>query len=335
VGENLTSKGGDLTRVSLPVRIFEPRSYLERVLDGFCFAPVYLRKAAKTKDPVERMKWVVTFMISGLHNTCDQRKPFNPILGETFQATFEDGTQIFCEQSSHHPPVTNWQLIGPSHRFHFYGAGEWWAGFKNLGNTVRGHQKGQSYVDFKDGTQIEFNLPQVICSGFLWGDRIIEYEGLARFEDKKKKLRCDVTISPPTGGWFSGWFGKSTKLPTDYLRGEIYRVDENAEGEKGEVLSTLEGSWLAAVEFDGESFWDWKEPPKKHKPIGVPDPLPSDSRFREDLVNLKKGDLDAATESKWKLEQAQRRDKELRTAGAAREGASSTTAENGNDNSSS
>ena len=31
------------------------------------------------------MKNVVTFAISGLYNGCKQLKPFNPILGETFQ----------------------------------------------------------------------------------------------------------------------------------------------------------------------------------------------------------------------------------------------------------
>lgn len=44
----------------------------------------------------------------------DFRKPFNPILGETWQATLpQDGTQLFVEQISHHPPVSAFQMQGP------------------------------------------------------------------------------------------------------------------------------------------------------------------------------------------------------------------------------
>lgn len=41
------------------------------------------------------------------------RKPFNPILGETFQAVLSDGSKVFLEQISHHPPISAFQLDGP------------------------------------------------------------------------------------------------------------------------------------------------------------------------------------------------------------------------------
>ena len=33
--------------------------------------------------------------------------------GETWQATLGDGSEVFFEQISHHPPVSAFQLIGP------------------------------------------------------------------------------------------------------------------------------------------------------------------------------------------------------------------------------
>ena len=45
------------------------------------------------------------------------RKPFNPILGETWEATLDDGATVFLEQISHHPPVSAFQMIGPGARF--------------------------------------------------------------------------------------------------------------------------------------------------------------------------------------------------------------------------
>ena len=34
----------------------------------------------------------MTFGIAGFYNGCKQMKPFNPILGETFQAFYPDGS---------------------------------------------------------------------------------------------------------------------------------------------------------------------------------------------------------------------------------------------------
>lgn len=43
---------------------------------------MFLTRASEVRDPVERLKLVVTFVIAGLHRGLRQKKPFNPILGE-------------------------------------------------------------------------------------------------------------------------------------------------------------------------------------------------------------------------------------------------------------
>lgn len=48
-------------------------------------------------------------------------KPFNPILGETWEAGAPDGSRIFFEQTSHHPPVSAFQLLGPHGLYVFCG----------------------------------------------------------------------------------------------------------------------------------------------------------------------------------------------------------------------
>ena len=80
IGQNLTS-GTSLTSITLPINISEPRSYLEMVADGWCYAPLFLKQASVEPDPVERMKMVITFAVAGLSNTCVVKKPFNPIVG--------------------------------------------------------------------------------------------------------------------------------------------------------------------------------------------------------------------------------------------------------------
>jgi len=44
---------------------------------------------------------------TGIHIAFERwMKPFNPILGETWQARMEDGTSMCMEQISHHPPIS-------------------------------------------------------------------------------------------------------------------------------------------------------------------------------------------------------------------------------------
>lgn len=60
----------------------------------------YLKKAALTADPIERMKHVLTFYISNLFisPTLTQcRIPLVPIVGETLQREMPTGERLYCE----------------------------------------------------------------------------------------------------------------------------------------------------------------------------------------------------------------------------------------------
>lgn len=58
--------GQDLTRVTIPAFFLEPRSLLERMADTLMH-PDLLLQAAATDDPVERMKGIVRWFLSGFH----------------------------------------------------------------------------------------------------------------------------------------------------------------------------------------------------------------------------------------------------------------------------
>ncbi len=45
----------------------------------------------------------------------------NPVIGETLQGSFPDGTQIYCEQISHHPPISFFLAVGPQGSYRYYG----------------------------------------------------------------------------------------------------------------------------------------------------------------------------------------------------------------------
>jgi len=259
----------------------------------------------------------VTFMISSIHNTCFQMKPFNPILGETYEAQFEDGTQIWMEQSCHHPPISNYEVVPPNGKWKMYGFCEATAFFG--ANKIRGKQVGPVVIEFDDGTKITFELPAVVIHGFLFGERIMEFIEICKFRDPKNKLALDLQFAPPappSNGFFGWWTSK--KPPSDYITGNIFETttDNNEPKEGDKVVSVLSGSWLGCVKFNNDVFWDWTDENngelKKSKIIPSEDPLPSDCRYRGDLIYLVKNDIPKSQEWKQKLEVKQRLEKKGR-----------------------
>ena len=141
-------EGKGIVAVSLPVRIFEKRSTVERICDLWCTGPQYLKKAALEVDPLERLKLVITFVVSGMHQVASQRKPFNPILGETYEGVWPDGSRISVEHVSHHPPISCFIVEHPDGLFTFEGSYEFTAKITDLGNSVTGRQVGKNRVKF-------------------------------------------------------------------------------------------------------------------------------------------------------------------------------------------
>lgn len=57
------------------------------------------------------MKAAICFALGNLLLYIDMAKPFNPILGETYQG-FIDGCPVYGEQTSHHPSTSSLFLVG-------------------------------------------------------------------------------------------------------------------------------------------------------------------------------------------------------------------------------
>ena len=107
LGTNLMS-GIGIMNVSLPINIFDERTLLETLAHQCRLSPYFLEKAGQTKDTIDKLKLTTAFGLSQMDLSVTQLKPFNPILGETFQCKIGN-TKLYIEQTSHHPPI-----------FHFY-----------------------------------------------------------------------------------------------------------------------------------------------------------------------------------------------------------------------
>ncbi|KAG2454102.1 hypothetical protein HYH02_001141 [Chlamydomonas schloesseri] len=211
VGAHMFKEGINLTKISLPVCLFEPRSFLERLTTNWEYNSL-LVAAAGCADPADRLRYVVAFAVSGLCRQVSFHKPFNPILGETYQAVYPNGIEVYCEQISHHPPISSWQVYEPEGKFVFYGNGNWVAGIK--GNSVKGRQTGTNCVTFaSDGASVEYELPGLQVKGVLWGTRVLKYSGQMVFKDVKNGLTATIDVDPqPQTGFLTGWF-RAKKAP--------------------------------------------------------------------------------------------------------------------------
>ncbi|XRB22374.1 oxysterol-binding protein [Pseudoscourfieldia marina] len=116
---------------SLPIFLFEPTTTLQRIAEIFEHGHALLILANSQQDPVMRMAYVAAFAVANYAGSERTGKPFNPILGETFEmvggggAGFTTATAatddkrdddaandsttknfyLLAEQVSHHPPI--------------------------------------------------------------------------------------------------------------------------------------------------------------------------------------------------------------------------------------
>ncbi|KAF9070162.1 Oxysterol-binding protein-domain-containing protein [Rhodocollybia butyracea] len=117
-----------VTSLCFPVYFNEPTSMLQRMAEDMEFSEC-LDIAASEPDPLRRIAYVAAFAMSNYSSTIGRiAKPFNPMLGETFEyvhigdsyagedtgvgsrveagAVKKQGYRYVSEQVSHHPPIS-------------------------------------------------------------------------------------------------------------------------------------------------------------------------------------------------------------------------------------
>ncbi|CAH0595420.1 unnamed protein product [Chrysodeixis includens] len=99
--------GKELSKIPIPVNFSEPLSMLQRLTEEYEYSSI-LDQAAKFADPAQQLAYVAAFTVSSYASTaCRTNKPFNPLLGETFECDrmADLGWRAISEQVSHHPPM--------------------------------------------------------------------------------------------------------------------------------------------------------------------------------------------------------------------------------------
>ena len=326
---------GGIVSLSLPIRIFEPRSMLERITDWFSFAPVLLAKAGGIGDKIEAFKYVITFSLSALFRSSEQLKALNPMLGETYQCEWEDGSKMYLEHTCHTPPISHFYLKSSSNLFIVSGYIDMEMGgiMKTmLSNTMQIIPKGKITV-YLPGTKqtISYQFPKITMGGALWGERYCYFSDHMKFEDRGNNLKCVIAFANGRkelkGKRIHDIYGRIFKY--DYIAKQDYE-DEPFYSDSmpshpfplynKDIVSEITGSWLEEVKFDGKTYFNIKNasPPQIYPCKNV---LNSDSRYREDKIwlqlswdNKEKSKLYEEYAQAWKLalEAQQRYERGLR-----------------------
>lgn len=97
--------GKDITKFSVPVYINEPISMVQKVTEIMEYEDLLVR-ANREFDSKKRLMFVAAYG-AAQYASAQKRitKPFNPILGETYEYVCSK-FKYFGEQVSHHPPIT-------------------------------------------------------------------------------------------------------------------------------------------------------------------------------------------------------------------------------------
>ena len=286
LGKKILSGNFNLTHISFPIRCMQASTVLQNTLKTFQMIPLYITRAVATKDPLERLKLVIVSTLSSFVNTSTFEKPLNPILGETQHGLLEDGTQLYSEQISHHPPVSSFFIEGNLYKIYGYFNYTAKAGL----NSVTVSNIGKRTFEFFDGYKAVVSCPEELFSGTFFGTMRHESLGTMQASDNEGHT-CLISI------------GKIKGKPSDYLEGQIRK-------EGSGTVSMLTGTYLGYLEFDGVRYWD--ERTVNPFSIKYTQTLDSDSESRKDIKALRTGDINYAQQAKEELEDLQRLDRKLR-----------------------
>jgi hypothetical protein len=304
-----------ILNISLPVFMFDKRTLQMGWAHEQKLAPIILSKAAFSNDKIERLKWVTTYLMSFLHFSVIQIKPFNPIIGETFQCRIGN-IDYYVEQTVNHPITLN--IYGKEINGEFIIYGHLITDASVYLNSLYTSRLGKCFIKFKDGTLFRVIMPPITLKGLSLGDRLFNFIDKGLVIDLTNGLCSYIEMNPEELGFFESFF-KSKKSFPDYFRGNIVEVkdvsiDENGGNHKlrknAKTYGNIEGEWTSFISFDGVEYWNNNM--ETLKLFSHEFTLPSDGRFRPDLINLIEGKEEQSQIEKEKLEVRQRQDRKLR-----------------------
>ncbi|XP_058996092.1 oxysterol-binding protein 2 isoform X5 [Mustela lutreola] len=318
--------GRELSKIPMPVNFNEPLSMLQRLTEDLEYHHL-LDKAVHCTSSVEQMCLVAAFSVSSYSTTVHRiAKPFNPMLGETFELDRLDdmGLRSLCEQVSHHPPSAAhyvfskhgwslWQEITISSKFR----GKYLS-IMPLGAIHLEFQASGNHYVWRKSTSTVHN----IIVGKLW----IDQTGDIEIVNHKTQDRCQLKFLPYS--YFSKEVARKVTGVVSDSQGKAHYVLSGSWDEQMECAKIVQSS-PSSPSSDGKQKTVYQTLPAKllWKKYPLPENAenmyyfselaltlneheegvaPTDSRLRPDQRLMEKGHWDEANTEKQRLEEKQR-----------------------------
>lgn len=306
--------GKDLSTIAMPVSANEPTSLLQRLAEQLEYSELLDAAAHASSENGERLVYMAAFAISAFSNARVKdraiRKPFNPMLGETFELVREDkGFRFIAEKVVHRPvrmacqaEAQEWTFVqspmpvqkfwGKSAELNTDGRGRvflhasnehysWIMATSYLRNIIAG----EKYVE-PSGTM-------TIISETTGAKAVCTFKAGGMFAGRSEDVTVQVfdatgSVLPygATGKWTDKLDFTSNGQPTGKTAWKVGPLVDHAAKHYGLTTFAAALNQLTTIE-DGHV-------------------APTDSRYRPDQKALEEGDLDRAEALKARLEERQR-----------------------------
>ncbi|KAF5920278.1 hypothetical protein HPG69_008304 [Diceros bicornis minor] len=298
--------GLELSKITMPIAFNEPLSFLQRITEYM--EHVYLiHKASRQPQPLERMQSVAAFAVSAVASQWERTgKPFNPLLGETYELIREDlGFRFISEQVSHHPPISAFYSEGLSQDFLFHGS--IYPKLKFWGKSVEAEPRGTITLELlKHDEAYTWTNPTCCVHNVIIGKLWIEQYGTVEIlNHSKKKLfmiygkwtECLWGIDPVAYESF-----KKQERRGDHLK-KAKPTDNGSENADGDVVDAVPEVQETVQMYNFTSF----TVSLNELETGMEKILaPTDCRLRPDIRGMENGNMDLASQEKERLEEKQR-----------------------------
>ncbi|CAF1157947.1 unnamed protein product [Adineta steineri] len=320
--------GKDLSKIPIPVNFSEPISMLQRITEELEYSSV-LDMAAKSNDNWEQLAYVAAFTISSYSTTTTRvNKPFNPLLGETYECDRTDdlGWRSVAEQVSHHPPALSTYAEGPGWTLYQ----EFTMTSKFRGQYLSITPLGHSHLIFKNtGNHFTWRKVTTLVNNIIVGKLWIDNVGEMDIINHTTKDVCKLKYYPYS------YFSKDVPRK---VTGVVTDVN-------GQARWVLTGTWTEKIEGgpvesasghhkhshmetrNMKLLWQRKMPPAyletmyNFTQLAIelnefePDVAPTDSRRRPDQRLMEEGRWDEANSEKLRLEEKQRQTRRAKESG--------------------
>ncbi|GAA93761.1 hypothetical protein E5Q_00407 [Mixia osmundae IAM 14324] len=315
--KSISTFSGDLSSMTAPSFILSPTSLAE--FPSYWGEPTEAFIAiSKGKTAEDRALAVLAWFLCTTKGqftrretqTGSEKKPLNPVLGETFLGrwdTPQGKTELIAEQVSHHPPVTAYFLHNKESRVSLQGHCGQKTSFSGRSIVVK--QVGHALIrlSLPDGGIESYliTLPRLRIEGLWYGSPYIELSDSSFIQSS---AGTHIAIEYKGKGYFGGK-SHSFKASVAKSAKDISSPDHVIEGQWNAKSSYTKGS------HSGKPFHDATKdfPEIAVAPIEEQDTMESRRIWKEVADGIRKGNFEAASAAKTKLENEQRQKRKQET----------------------